>query len=439
MKTIARRKNSLRLAAWLLASLAICTTASGHNLPASSYSLIYSFCSQSNCVDGSIPQSGLIADASGNVYGSTTVGGQYGDGTVFELVSGQNGTWTESVLYSFCAKAGCSDGNTPVGRLVLDSAGRIYGVTQSGGASSNAGVAYELTPNSGRTRWKFRLLHTFCTQGGDCTDGDMPYAGLSYSGQAKGLLYDGSSPLYGTTFVGGANLTNRGVVFQLKQSRSGKWKEKTIYSFCSQSNCLDGETPESQLLTEGKVLYGTTNYGGDSAVGGGTVFKLVESGTTWAETVLYSFCVSTGCPDGVVPQGDLIMDASKNLFGTTVEGGANNGGAVFELTKNGVESVLYSFCSQTNCSDGKAPYAGLVQGAAGNLYGTTRSGGAYSDGVVFEMGKSFQLLYSFCQKTSCADGQFSNAPLLLDSSGNLVGVTTEGAAHGNGAVFKITF
>ncbi len=145
----------------------------------------------------------------------------------------------------------------------------------------------------------------------------------------------------------------------------------TLYSFCAQTNCPDGSQPYAGLVqgSDGN-FYGTAAGGGTH--NGGTVFKITPEGKL---TTLYQFCSETDCKDGDQPYGALIQGVSGNFFGTTSTGGANNQGTVFKLTPSGTLTTLYSFCAQTNCPDGSQPYAGLVQGSDGNFYGTTYSGG----------------------------------------------------------------
>ena len=165
---------------------------------------------------------------------------------------------------------------------------------------------------------------------------------------------------------------------------------QVLYSFCPQSGCADGSQPVAGLIMDAAGnLYGTTKVGGTGGTGGafgqGVVFKLAPDGT---ETVLYSFCSQANCTDGLQPFAGLIMDAAGNLYGTTLNGGIGSGsGVVFKLAPDGTQTVLYSFCSQANCTDGLAPQAGLLMDAAGNLYGTTALGGIApgNSGVVFAL------------------------------------------------------
>src|SRR5271157_153214 len=307
--------------------------------------------------DGSHPQSSLIADGAGNLYGTTALGGtcpgwnQYGCGVVFEISPNGSGGWKQTVLHTFAAPP---DGANPLfSPVIFDISGNLYGTTQWGGAS-NVGTVFELSPAG--ASWTATILYSFT--GG--ADGGHP---------AAGLVMDRAGNLYGTGQTGGAN--GQGTVFKLSPSGA----ETLLYTFGSQSG--DGSYPFAGLvLDETGNLYGTTYSGG--ANGGGTVFKLAPTGT---ETVLYSFGSRSG--DGSNPYAGLVFDNNGNLYGATYSGGANGGGTVFKLAPTGTETVLYSFGSRSR--DGSKPWSGLVFDEKGNLYGTTHGGGAYGAGVVFEV------------------------------------------------------
>src|ERR1017187_999315 len=214
----------------------------------------------------------------------------------------------------------------------------------------------------------------------------------------------------------------------------------TLFSFCSQSGCPDGSDPIAGLVqaTNGD-LYGTTAKGG--ANGGGTVFKITPGGTL---TTLYSFCSQTNCMDGVEPYAGLVQAANGDLYGTTVAGGANGYGTVFKITPGGTLTMVYSFCSQTNCADGAYPEAGLVQAANGDLYGTTPQGGANRGGTIFKItpGGTLTKLYSFCSEgvyPACTDGLIPDAGLVQAANGDFYGTTDYGGGNGHvGTLFKIT-
>jgi uncharacterized repeat protein (TIGR03803 family) len=297
----------------------------------------------------------LVQGTDGSYYGTTYEGGANNLGTVFKITTG--GTLT--TLYSFCSQTSCTDGELPYAGLVQASNGNFYGTTVGGGAK-NGGTVFEITP-----RGKLTTLYSFCSQT-SCTDGELPYAGLVQATNGN---------FYGTTLAGGAN--GKGTVFEITAAGT----LTTLYSFCSQPSCADGELPYAGLVqaTNGN-FYGTTPFGGAKL--GGTVFEITPQGKL---TTLYSFCSQTSCTDGQSPYAGLVQAIDRNLYGTTYEGGANTDGTVFEITLAGKLTTLYSFCSQTSCTDGENPTAGLVQASNGNLYGTTLGGGANTDGTVFSL------------------------------------------------------
>jgi uncharacterized repeat protein (TIGR03803 family) len=391
--------------------------------------VLHSFCAQSGCADGSGPKAGLVFDQKGNLYGTTSNGGTHNSGTVFRLTPAGK----ETVLHSFCKRSGCTDGATPYAGVVIDQNGNLYGTTSAGGTYSNmscgsigCGVVFKLTPNG-----KYTVFYNFCAKFG-CDDGALPLAGL---------VFDQKGNLYGTTRNGGA--FDSGTVFKLTPTG----KETVLYSFCG-SNCDDGALPLAGLVFDQKGnLYGTTSYGGASnsscVQGCGVVFKLTPAGK---ETLLYSFCAQNNCIDGAVPYAGLIVDQTGNLYGTTLGGGAyHDSGVVFKITPAGKETVLYSFCAQgyPNCTDGDAPFAGVVLDQKGNLYGTTSQGGAYNfyAGAVFKLtptGKE-TVLHSFCaQIIHCPDGENPLAGLIFDQKGNLYGTAAAGGANNSGVIFKLT-
>ena len=201
----------------------------------------------------------------------------------------------------------------------------------------------------------------------------------------------------------------------------------------------DGVQPYAGLITDTKGnLYGTTVGGGDYS--SGIVFKVTPKGK---ESVLYSFCAQTNCADGENPTSGLLMDNSGNLYGmTTKGGGAADDGIVFKLASDGTETVLYSFCTKTNCADGASPNAVPIIDKNGNLFGTTTAGGADNDGTVFELAPNGteRVLHVFAGGT---DGNFPAAGLLMDKKGNLFGTTRNGGGSSNcgvgcGTLFKLT-
>jgi uncharacterized repeat protein (TIGR03803 family) len=300
---------------------------------------------------------------------------------------------TYTVVHRF--KGPPTDGAGPKGHVIGDSAGNLYGTTCCGGAS-DAGVVFKLN-QTGET-----VLYSFT--GG--TDGRSPDAGL---------IRDSAGNLYGTTSGGGAS--DKGVVFKLDTTGT----ETVLHRFTG----ADGSGPQAGLIRDSAGnFYGTTVRGGRS--GCGVVFKL---DTTGSYAVLYSF---KGYPtDGLNPYAGLIADSAGNLYGTTNQGGAFNAGVVFKLDTSGTETVLYTF---TGGADGANPTAGLIQGSAGNLYGTTGYGGASGAGVVFKLDTSGTetVLYTF---TGGADGGNPYAGLIRDSAGNLYGTTEYGGTARGGLCF----
>jgi uncharacterized repeat protein (TIGR03803 family) len=302
--------------------------------------------------DGEDPQSTLVMDSAGNLYGTTPRGGAHAGGTIFEI----NTDGSESILYSFGAGP---DGRNPDAGLVMDSAGNFYGTTPQGG-TYRAGTVFELSASGKET-----ILHSFLALGMG-GDGQNPQGAL---------VMDSAGNLYGTTPYGGENMA--GTVFEV----SGQGAETTLYSFTS-ATPTDGRIPYAGVIVDsGGNIYGTTIYGGANGDehGDGTVFTLSPAGK---ETALYSF--GGAAADGRNPYGSLVMDSDGNRFGTTQAGGAADAGTVFKLSAAGKETILYSF-GANGASDGSAPHAALLIDSVGNLYGTTAGGGAHGDGTVFKI------------------------------------------------------
>jgi uncharacterized repeat protein (TIGR03803 family) len=371
-------------------------------------------------LNGIAPAAGLIFDAKGNLYGTTEHGGQHDAGVVFKLTP----SGVETVSYTFCRQSDCADGAYPLGGVIVDAKGNLYGTASEGGNSNGnycdggCGVVFKLTPSGKET-----ALYTFCSTQ-HCADGAEPYAGL---------VFDKKGNLYGTTVSGGTacqgGTCGYGTVFKVTP-----WGEESVlYKFCSLRRCRDGASPIAGLVfdSEGN-LYGTTVAGG--AHEDGTVFKLTPSGK---ETALYSFCRQSGCTDGVEPYAGLVLDKKGNLYGTTIAGGgglcAEGCGVVFKVTPSGKETTLYSFAGYP---DGGESVAGLVLDQEGNLYGTTYYDGAYKWGSVFRVTPSGKetLSYSF---HGYPDGLTPAAGLVFDKKGNLYGTTSAGGDHDYGTVFKL--
>ncbi len=257
-----------------------------------------------------------------------------------------------------------------------------------------------------------------------------------------GLVQGANGLLYGTTASGG--MTDEGSIFEIKPSGSGY---KLVWSFADKQ--VNGYSPQAPLtLATNGNFYGTTigTPGGGSGDGtDGVVFKMTLAGKV---TVLYKFCSKTDpngdCLDGITPTSPLIEASNGKLYGTTSQGGAYAAGTIFEMTLAGKFTSLYTFCAtrtQNNyCSDGSTPYAGLVQGSDGSLYGMTTLGGPNNGGTVFKISESgaFDTIYNFCSLPSCTDGWNPTSALVVGPEGNLYGTTSYGGSVGYGTFFTIT-
>jgi uncharacterized repeat protein (TIGR03803 family) len=350
--------------------------------------VLYSF---TGGVDGSNPQAGVTSDLAGNLYGTTELGGVANHGVVFKLDS----TGHETVLYSF---TGGADGSDPDVGVIRDAAGNLYGTTATGGVA-NQGVVYKVD-SSGRES----VLYSFT--GG--ADGGQPNSGL---------FADAAGNLYGTSNFGGT--WNWGVLYRVNAAG----QETVIYS---SPGGLDGSQPQAGVIQDAAGnFYGVTFAGGPADLG--VVYKLDP---TAHETVLYSF---TGGPDGSQPESSLIGDSEGNVYGTALYGGALGGGVVFKVDSAGDQTILYNF---SGGADGGSPAAGVIRDAVGNFYGTTLLGGLANQGVVYKLDATGHenVLYSF---TGEADGANPQGTLIGDPAGNLYGTATWGGAANEGVVFKL--
>jgi uncharacterized repeat protein (TIGR03803 family) len=338
------------------------------------YETIYSFCSVFTCSDGIGPQSGLIMDSAGNLYGTTSMGGNnnypcgHGCGTVFELTS-HNGLWTETVLYAF---TGGNDGGNPLSGLAIDSAGNLYGTTSIGGGTSTyctlgCGVLFTLQRGSNGI-WIQKVLHSFCSADG-CADGADP----------NSVAFDAAGNLYCTTARVG--VYDGGTLLQLVPRSNGTWTGHLVHSF---GKGKDGISPNPGLAFDASGnIYGTTNQGGGTNWGIAFELSLGTNGR-WRESLLHSFCsaANENCSDGGLPSAGLTIDSSGRLFGTTTSGGSHFG-VLYVLTQNPnghwIETVL-----NTNSFTGNLDAQVTIDGS-GNLYTTTANGGDYDLGSVFEI------------------------------------------------------
>jgi uncharacterized repeat protein (TIGR03803 family) len=355
---------------------------------AQTYTVLHNF---SNGADGGSPESMLTLDSAGNLYGTTLYGGT-GYGTVFEMVKG-NGSWNLSTLYDFKGDSGNNDGAGPIARVVFGPAGYLYGTTVAGGGGESNGCAGFTYFGCGTV---FSLIPPFVNGGEDEVE-------------ETGDRTDGAEPLMKICIIDCP--WSEHVLFHLVNGSAGVYPYGGV-AFDSTGN-----------------IYGTTQLGD----GLGTVYEL-EANSLWNESVLVSFTGSNGGE----PYDTLVVSSSGNLYGSARGGGENGQGVLFELSNTGsgwVENIIHSFSG----SDGSAPFGGLIFDSAGNLYGTTSSGGSGHGGTVFELSPSgggwqFTLLYSFTGSSQWGPAD----SVTIDSAGDLYGTTYLDGAHNLGSVFKLT-
>ncbi len=412
-----KRSSRLALAA-LFAALAVTLPVHARATPPASKPLhetiLYSFSGQ----DGASPASGLIADSAGALYGTTSGGGGPEVGIVFRLAPAGDGSYTESVLYAFHAGL---DGANPAASLIMDSTGNLFGTTEHGGSPSSegCGTIFELTPTA--SGYAERIVHTFhgqpdgCVPDSSLTAGDdgVLYGTTSGGGRfgrgsvfaltpsgsgfiesvvvslgthaggsapVGGVIRDGAGDLFGVAGSGGAN-SQYGTAFEL-QHTGKQYRQVTLVRFHSRDS--GAIFPKAGLVGGANgALFGTTYVGGGYGVG--VVYELQPSGSGYQETTLYTF--GQGGDGSACPLGNLIIDASGALFGSTNYGGPQGGGTVFELSPKGqgyVQTVLHTFGA---AGDGAHPVSELLAGKDGALYGTTYAGGASGLGTVFELSR----------------------------------------------------
>jgi uncharacterized repeat protein (TIGR03803 family) len=400
-----------------IASIAICAQA------ADKYTVIRDFNPSSG---GTIPYGALVMDTNGNLYGANSSGGSNGWGTIFELTPKAPAGWKYTQLYDCGVRLDCA---VPMGSLVMDHAGNLYGVTIFGNV-------FEVSPN-GAGDWTGSVIRMF----GGGFDGSQP----------SPLVLDSTGNLYGTNATGGSN--SLGYIFELSHS-GGSWSLTHLHDFGgddgAETTNTAGNIVAGVILDASRNLYGTTGAGGTSkkcSGGCGVIFKLKNASGIWTETVLHSF--SGG--DGSVPNASLLMDQSGNLFGTTTSGGAHGLGVVFKASQASggawQTSVLHHFTGVH--LDGAYPNAALIMDSAGNLYGATFAGGGdlegcqvlndFGCGTVFEVSPNgaqwkTSVLHAFSGRK---DGGFPGG-VLLGSDGTLYGAAQSGGSLFEGVVFKLS-
>jgi len=315
---------------------------------------------------GAYPNAGLIADANGNLFGTTAVGGPNDYGTVFEIVKTASGyASTPTVLVAFDG----ANGAEPFGALMADANGNLFGTTAFGGAPG--GIGYGTVFEIVKTATGYASTHTILARFDGGANGASPFGAL---------MADANGNLFGTTRDGGSS--NLGTVFEILKTASGYVSTPTILA---SFDVTSGVNPTSGVIADANGnLFGTTT---DGVVNRGIVFEILKTAGGYASTptVLFNFLYA----EGGNPFAGLIADANGNLFGTTIWLGALGYGTVFKIVKTAsgyasTPTVLYNFDGTV----GAAPYAGLIADANGNLFGATGGGGANDQGTVFELSGS---------------------------------------------------
>ena len=366
--------------------------------PAQTFKVLVDF----NHEDGANTRSSLVQGGDGNLYGTTLYGGTNSSGTVFKV----SPAGVLTTLYNFCSQTSCTDGAFPNPSLVLGTDGNFYGTVESGGYlggfcyPAGCGTVFKLTPQG-----KLTTVHQFL---GGSTEGELPYAGLV---QAT----DGN--FYGTTSKAGKGAY--GTIFRMTPGGT----LTTIYSVCSQFGCPDGATPVAPLIqaSDGN-LYGSTQYGGSTSYGDGTVFKITLDG---ALTTLYSF----GLLNGAFPDGALVQASDGSIYGTTAAGGnlaaCNEGcGTIFSISPEGALTTLYQF----KYTDGANPNGGLVQATDGKFYGLTFFGvNGFGNAFQFTAEGKWTVLHVF----DATKAAYPEGALLQATNGKFYGTTDQGDQGGS--------
>jgi len=383
------------------------------------YEVLHNFTGEA---DGGLPSFGMALDSTGSLYGVTIAGGPECKsknycGTVFQLTRLTGGRWEETVLHNFAA---WGDGDGPNGGPAIDAKGNLYGAATAG--PGGIAALYQMAPKAGG--WNYRLIYDHG-------------AGLS-------VLFDKENNIYGYL---GPGEYGSGAVGELIHGSKG-WSLKTLYSFCD-PNCGYGEGPLAPLSWDAAGnLYGTTYSGGNGppkclvSGGCGVAFQMTPNPDgSWKYHVIHRFANFKG--DGQYPYGGLTVDAKGNVFGTTTEGGKFGNGTVFQFTPttggHWKQTVLYDF---PNIYLGGAPGSNLLFDQAGNLYGTAGGGNLscpQTCGVIFKLTPRAggKWTYSLAHKFDGTDGDSPNG-LTMDGAGNLYGTTSSGGNYNYGVAFELT-
>ena len=367
-----------------------------------SFSQTFTKLADFNGANGSTPHGFLTQGLDGNLYGAAADGvsqgtcyGAKGCGAIYKATT----AGAITVVHEFAI----TEGAHPLAAPVLGNDGNFYGTADRGGTHTN-GTFFQLTPDGTLT-----ALYSFAGAAGQ-----LPAGALT-------LGWDGN--FYGSANYGGAYL--HGDIYRV--SSTGAYNR--LYSFCAQSGCPDGSSPVDGLVqAHDGNFYGVTPAGGANKYG--TIFKITSTGVL---TTLYTFCSQTNCVDGATPNVTLVEGKDGNLYGTTYQGGSQFSGTAFRITHAGVYTVLHNFCSQPGCADGAHPLAGLTLASDGSFYGTTSTSASGSRGTIFKVTAQggFLRLYSF----QAVDGQFP-AQLTQLTDGNFYGTMQVGGTSGVGTFFS---
>jgi hypothetical protein len=373
--------------------------------------------------DGNVPSGPLLLDKLGNIYGATGGGpGEYGNGLIFELTPQPDGAWSETILHAFSAG---NDGAYPWGALLQDGTGALYG-TVSGYLSYAVGGVFELTP--GLSGWANTILYA--------------------DSAGPGILMGAEGNLFGK--IGPGDYFGLGAIGELSPGSSG-WTYTQLYSFTCDPSCANGYNPPAPPIWDAKGdLWGVTTFGGINGSpcfteeGCGVIFNMTPNGDgTWTYHVMHRFAASIY--DGQRPYSGLVMDSAGNFYGATWLGGAFNNGTVFKFALvdgEWKETILYDF---PDCHGGCQVDGTLAMDGAGNLYGTasggTKSCEGLSCGVVFKLEPQTTGLWKYTKLYNFNDTSGGVSPfygVILDSEGNLYGVTSNFGKYGGGTAFEIT-
>lgn len=407
----------------------------GESLSAQTYKVLYNFGDSPN--DSYAANQGVVSDSSGNLYGTN-----FGDpnkclgsapspdcGVVFELSPIQDGTWVETILYTFCTLnqfRSCFDGSNPAAGLVINSAGNLYGTTQGGG--NGRGVVFQVTPSGIEAP-----LYAFSGS----LDGAVPLARLTW---------DSAGNLYGTTSEGGQSngQFSSGTVFELSPDGSG-WTETILHNFTGSGG--DGGYPVSGVAFDATGnLYGTTQFGGIIDANGcnnddrgcGVVYKLSPNGPDWSETI-----IAKAVRPVAQPTTTPAFDRNGAFYASFVGQALYTAGLFGLFPKNGGGWTGHAF--RLNPNQGAIPKTDLlVDNDSGAVFGAAYKGGGFANcggcGSIFEAkGPHLRILHRFCAEPQCPDGSYpGGGGPLLELNGKIYGTTTTGGSHNQGVVFELT-